>query len=387
MIILLSQKGDPMDNNDKLKLLSFSVLAVVVIVALVSILVPDKQPSKDLAGEAYRYARPTAEVHPAEVEYTETQRREEPSEEQLPPPPEEPAGDYLPPPSPNESQPPAQPTEVQLNSFKDINYANASGKKMLLDIHVPKDAEALLPTIIWLYPGGWKMGSKDQCMGKIFAQHGYAVACVNYRYSSDAIFPAQIHDVKAAVRWLRANALNYGLDSTNFGVAGASAGGHLAALLGTSGGVKELEGTANPGYSSKVKAVSDWFGPTEFFEISPTWSNESIPPHLINYSDYFGLATELIGQPNQAIKHDNKLAKLASPITHATSDDPPFLIMHGDLDDLIPPQQSLALQDALLTAGVDSTYIVVKGAGHLQGFTDDHFRDHVVPFFNKHLKP
>jgi acetyl esterase/lipase len=181
-------------------------------------------------------------------------------------------------------------------------------------------------------------------------EKGYAAASINYRLSQQALFPAQIEDCKAAIRWLRANAKKYHLDPRHIGVWGASAGGHLVALLGATGGVKDLEGEeGNLDQSSRVQAVVDWFGPTDFATIGKGLSDPKSP------------VSRLIGGSPQENKE--KAAK-ASPITYVGKDAAPTLIMHGDKDNLVPISQSEELAAALKKAGVEVTFQVVKGNGH-----------------------
>jgi acetyl esterase/lipase len=272
-----------------------------------------------------------------------------------------------------------------LTIIKNLTYSEVSGKPLLLDLYLPQNTPKSLPTIIWIHGGAWKIGSKADCPGSDLANHGYAVACINYRLSGVAKFPAQIHDVKASVRWLRANSKKYNLDPNNFGATGESAGGHLAALLGTSGGVPELEGPqGNLNYSSKVKAVCDWFGPTDLLSISPLWSTPNIPLHQVPYMDLFQAVQELIGKPNQPLQKNDYLLAWANPISHISPDDPPFLIMHGDQDITVPYNQSILLYQALNQSGLNVTYHQIKGAGH--GFPAEYRKNYVIPFFDKHLK-
>jgi acetyl esterase/lipase len=178
---------------------------------------------------------------------------------------------------------------------------------------------------------------------------------VEYRLSQEAIFPAQIHDCKGAVRWLRANAQKYHLDRNRFVAWGASAGGHLVALLGTSGGVAELEGNVNDlKESSRVQAVIDWFGPADLPHMGEA---ESYVRH--NAAD--SPEAKLIGG---AIPENMDKAARASPTTYASKEAPPFLIMHGDRDFEVPFNQSERLYDALKKAGAEVTFIPMKGAGH-----------------------
>ena len=153
---------------------------------------------------------------------------------------------------------PRAPNSVRLE--RDIEYARVGEKKLLLDLYQPEKATGPLPVIVWVHGGGWQGGSKDGCLPAQlgFPQRGYAVASVDYRLSSDASFPAQIEDCKAAVRWLRANAKKYNLDSDRFGAWGSSAGGHLVNLLGVTSGTRDFDGRGNLSFSSRVQAVCSY---------------------------------------------------------------------------------------------------------------------------------
>ena len=199
------------------------------------------------------------------------------------------------------------------------------------------------------------------------------MASINYRLSQHAVFPAQIEDCKAAIRWLRANAAKYHLDPDHIGVWGASAGGHLVALLGTTGGVKELEGTGgNLDQSSRVQCVVDWFGPTDMATMGRQADKPGTP------------VAQLIGGP---VQENQEKARKASPLTYVSKDSAPFLIMHGDKDNMVPLQQSEVLAEALKKAGVEVKLQVVKGNGHGgPGFNSPENRKLIEDFFAKHLK-
>jgi acetyl esterase/lipase len=251
---------------------------------------------------------------------------------------------------------------------RDLAYGDHALNK--LDLAVPPGAGPF-PLVLWVHGGGWKQGSKDNPPIVGMLNHGYAVAATNYRLSQHAVFPAQIHDVKAAVRFLRTNAKAYNLAPDRFGVAGGSAGGHLVALLGTSAGVKDLEGEGHTGVGSEVQAVCDIFGPADLTRVAVKDNGA-------------GMVTQLLGGPPG---QKPALAKLASPVAHVGKGDPPFLIIHGAKDALVPVDQSKALDAALRKAGVESTLIVVPGADHnLEKVTPKAVRDRVVAFFDKHLK-
>jgi len=266
------------------------------------------------------------------------------------------------------------PSGVQV--LKDLEYGKASGRAMLLDLYLPEKSEKALPLIIWIHGGAWMAGSKDGPSPALrFTANGYAVAHVGYRLSQEARFPAQIHDCKAAVRWLRANAAKYNLNPNKFIAWGASAGGHLVALLGTSGGAAELEGNDNDlKQSSRVQAVVDWFGPTDLLHIGDA---ESDAHHNAPDSP----ESKLIG--GTLLENKDKAAK-ASPITYVSKDAPPFLIMHGDRDRTVPFNQSELLYAALKKAGVDATFVPMKGAGH--GFGGPEAITPVQEFLKRCLK-
>jgi acetyl esterase/lipase len=258
------------------------------------------------------------------------------------------------------SRQPALPPGTKV--LKDLEYGRAGDRAMHVDLYLPEKTEKPLPLIIWIHGGAWMAGTKDNPSPALrFLKDGYAVAQVGYRLSQDAKFPAQIHDCKAAVRWLRANADKYNLDPNRFVAWGASAGGHLVALLGVTGSVTELEGTVNDlKHYSRVQAVIDWFGPTDFLHIGE-------PESDLKHNAPDSPESKLIGGPLLENKH--KAAK-ASPITYTSKDAPPFLIMHGDKDRTVPFNQSELLYAALKKAGADATFIPMKGAGHGFGGPD-----------------
>ncbi len=262
-----------------------------------------------------------------------------------------------------------------VKALRDLAYAKESPAQKL-DLYLPEKAEAPLPLIIWVHGGAWLGGDKAQCPALGATRNGYAVASINYRLSQEAIFPAQIEDCKGAIRFLRAHAKEYNLDDKRFGVWGSSAGGHLVALLGTSGDVQDLEGKVggNEDFSSRVQAVCDWFGPTDFMKIGDFPSN-------LKHNAPESPESKLIG--GAILENKEKVAR-ANPITYLTKDDPPFLIMHGDKDMTVPLNQSELLRDALQNAKMDVQYQVIEGAGH--GFGGPQIIQTVRAFFDKHLK-
>jgi acetyl esterase/lipase len=206
---------------------------------------------------------------------------------------------------------------------------------------------------------------------------GYAIASINYRLSQHALFPAQIEDCKAAVRWLRAHAAQYGLDAARFGAWGPSAGGHLVAMLGTTGNVAELDVGEHLEASSRVQAVVDYFGPTDFLQMDA----HRMPKGKV-HDAADSPESELVGGP---IQENADRVAAANPITYVSPDAPPFLIVHGELDPLVPHHQSELLVAALKRAGVPVTFYTVVGAGH-GGFTDPAVPEMTRAFLAQHLK-
>ncbi len=269
-------------------------------------------------------------------------------------------------------------------AHRDLEYGTPGVVAQRLDIYTPeKHDDAPLPLIVWIHGGAWRAGSKSHCPALRFVSKGYVVASVEYRLTQVAKFPAQIHDCKAAIRWLRKNASKYHVDPARIGVWGSSAGGHLVALLGTSGDVKELEGTVGmdrgaPGVSSRVQAVCDFFGPTDFLQMDA----HALPISSLIHDAPGSPESLLVGGPIQ--KHPDRVRK-ANPITYVTKDDPPIVIFHGDRDPLVPHHQSVIFEAALRKAGVDVTFHTVEGAGH--GFRGRQDVDaKVEAFFATHLE-
>ena len=260
-------------------------------------------------------------------------------------------------------------------THRDLAYVPQGHERQKLDLYLPEQPSGEpLPLIIWVHGGAWQAGSKAGCPARRFVADGYAVASINYRLSQHAIFPAQIQDCKAAVRWLRAHAAEYNLDPKRFGVWGSSAGGHLVTLLGTAGDVNDFDVGENLGVSSRVQAVCDFFGPTDFTKMSSF-------PSTMDHDAPNSPESRLIGG---AVQEKKDKARRADPITYVTKDDPPFLIVHGDRDPLVPHNQSELLRDALKAAGVPVQLYTVAGGGH-GGFKDPKVNRLVTEFFAKHL--
>lgn len=228
----------------------------------------------------------------------------------------------------------------------DIAYASTS-QSQKLDIYLP-EGDGPFPVILSIHGGAFRAGDKGD--GQVIPMlegltRGYAVVSMNYRLSQEAKFPALIYDVKAAVRWIRANAKQYKFNPDKIAAWGGSAGGHLSALAGTSGNVKELEDLSlgNPTQSSRVQAVVDWFGPTDFLKMDEQLK-ESKVKNPMAHSIPDSPESELIGKN---ITDAPELVRNANPETYISPDDPPFFIQHGLIDRLVPYKQSVNLASKL----------------------------------------
>jgi len=261
----------------------------------------------------------------------------------------------------------------------DIQYAEAAGHKLLLDLYLPGNQKRS-PLIVWVHGGAWRRGSKDRVPLKSLVENGgYALASIDYRLSPVAKFPAQIHDCKAAIRFLRGEQRRYGYDATRIGITGSSAGGHLIALLGVTNHHQQLEGSVGDhlDQSSAVQATVDYFGPTNFTTIL----NQSTPHGLGVRIPALQLL--LGGRPED--KPD--LARLASPVFHVDSEDPPLLMIHGDQDPQVPINQSHELHGAYKKQKLEVHFEVVHGGAHGgQAFFDEPRLRMVTEFFDRHLR-
>ena len=254
-----------------------------------------------------------------------------------------------------------------------ITYAATAGYRPLqLDLWVPGSATPP-PLVVWIHGGGWMIGDRrqlpetlrpNQLFDALLAA-GLAVATIDYRLALEAPFPAQLHDAKAAIRYLRAHADELGIDTRRIGVWGESAGGHLAALVGLTGHRADLEGGIGVvGQSSAVDVVVDWYGPADF----TTMPRMSPPPHIAAK-----LEPAMHTPPEDSLVAglDGPARADASPISHVTPEAPPFLLVHGTTDWLVPYDQSEQLHAALTAAGVDSRLVPVEGAEHIFTGCDD----------------
>lgn len=248
---------------------------------------------------------------------------------------------------------------------RDLAYVPAGHPRQRLDLYLP-DISGPLPLIVWIHGGAFLMGDKADRIPVEMLDQGYAIASINYRLSQHAIFPAQIEDCKAALRWLRAHADTYALDPMRVASWGESAGGHLAAMLGTAGHERSLDVGEHLDQSSSVQAVLDFFGPTDFLQMDSYRLADGMIHDPIDSPE-----SQLVGGAIQ--EHPDAVAR-ANPVTYVTAEAPPFLVVHGDQDPLVPYHQSILLVEALQLAGVPVTFYTVAGGGH------GHFTDPQIPF-------
>ena len=267
-----------------------------------------------------------------------------------------------------------RPTDGPWRLLRDLEFARVGTRVLHLDLYLPRDANTGTPLVVWIHGGGWRKGTKDACKMVFLVKEGFAVASVEYRLAPEGVFPDPLYDCKAAVRFLRANAAQYGLDPNAIGVAGASSGGHLAALVGMTGDDAKWDGASGPqGVSSRVQAVCDFFGPTDLTTVAGTkWDNPK------------GAVYHLLGG---TVAEHMQTARDASPIFHVAKGNPPFLILHGDSDQTVPLSESQNLTRAMQEQGVDVQLQILPGAGHGRAaFSTPEIHQRVARFFRESLK-
>lgn len=271
-------------------------------------------------------------------------------------------------------------TSEPLNHTKtsDILYAVVDGHELKLDLYMPKDA-ATPPLLVWVHGGRWQRRSKEDVYTTALVEDGFAMASIDFRLSEDAPFPAQIHDIKAAIRFLRANAAIYGYDATRIGIHGRSSGGHLTALVGVTNRHEELEGEVGDhlDQSSDVQVVVSYFGASNLASIL----EQSTPYGVSMRAPALQL---LLGGP---LEEKVELARLASPVSHVDATDPPLLLLHGDQDPQMPISQSHELHSAYKEHSLPVHFEVIHGAEHGGAqFFDQKRNALVVAFLNEHLR-
>lgn len=263
-----------------------------------------------------------------------------------------------------------------------VPYAKDSSKHHLLDIYLPPNAKPNTPLVVWIHGGAWMLNDKYADMSymkntiRTIVENGYALASIDYRYSTEAIFPAQIQDCNQAIEFLYQNAEKYLLDKNHFALVGFSAGGHLASLLALSKNnkVKAFYEKDNK-MSFKIKGVIDFYGPSDFLAIPKNLE----PAGAIKTSENILLGNTPLQRPD--------LAKWASPVTYVDKNDPPFLIIHGEKDQSVPYSQSVLLSSWLNLSGIDNQVFIVKDAPHYgEMFDAEYLRKEIILFLDKNLK-
>ncbi|MGH2929145.1 MAG: alpha/beta hydrolase fold domain-containing protein [Solirubrobacteraceae bacterium] len=252
---------------------------------------------------------------------------------------------------------------------RDLAYAAAGELSLKLDLYLPESRAGACPVVLYLHGGAFMVGARtDFAQERLLpvARGGVAVASAAYRFSDVVTYPAQVHDVKAAVRWLRAHASEHGYDATRVGAWGASAGGYLALMLGVTAGSSEHEGEQGDDLDadSSVDAVAAWFAPaellsTDVFLPPPDWP---LPPFISGPPPQPSILARLLGV--ERVTDDPGLAAAASPVTYASRATASFLLMQGDRDAVIAEDQSRRMHESLVQSGADSTLLLIAGANH-----------------------
>jgi acetyl esterase/lipase len=265
---------------------------------------------------------------------------------------------------------------------RDVVYGKVGDVELKLDIYHPRKAgDAPLPLAVYVHGGAWQHGDKAGGAGlreiPELLKRGYLVSSINYRLAPEFKFPAQIEDAKCAIRFLRANAKKYNFDPNRIGVWGGSAGGHLVALLGTADESAGFDTSGGcPNVSSRVQAVVDMFGPADLM-----------------LGRVGGRVSPIAENVFAAKSGDDPVLKRGSPVTYVSKDDPPFLILHGDQDQVVPLPQGVRMHEVLKAGGVPSTLVVVTNAGH--GFVPANGQTNpsreaitriIADFFDKNLR-
>ena len=258
---------------------------------------------------------------------------------------------------------------------RNIQYANPDDQHLQLNFARPKTGTGPFAVVLCIHGGGFRAGSREGynelCL--TLAQRGFAAATISYRLAPKYPFPAAIHDTKAAVRWLRANAAKYHLDSTRIGVTGSSAGGHLAQFLGVTSGIAQFEGKDNPGFSSSVACVVNVYGPSDFTKSY----GKSVDAHEV-------LPLWLGGNLEQARSQHIQ----ASPLNWATPAAAPTLLIHGTDDKYVAHEQAVWMRDRLAACGIEAELLTLEGAGHgFKGADKEKADQALLQFFESHLKP
>ncbi|WP_035605978.1 alpha/beta hydrolase fold domain-containing protein [Haloferula sp. BvORR071] len=269
---------------------------------------------------------------------------------------------------------------VELDQLKNIDYVGGSNPRQKLDLLVPKDAATKKrPLVVFIHGGGWLSGRKEDCLSvaRLLASSGeYVTATINYRLTQEAMWPAQIYDCKAAIRFLRGKAAEYGIDPDHIGVMGLSAGGQLVSVLGTSGDEPKLEGSLGSfgKVSSRVQCVVNFFGPTDFLSF---YGKDTSFENLSTGN----MIKQLLGKDKEEVMEN---ARQASAVTWISKDDAPFFTAHGTNDTLVPYAQAEEIHAALQGAKVESHLVKMQGGGH--GFENNELNQRIKVFLDKELR-
>ncbi len=283
------------------------------------------------------------------------------------------------------------PADSEMNLVKDIVFHESTdleGNPMSLkmDILTFKD-DKIRPCVVYVVGGGFSFAAKERNLYDRYevAKGGFVVASIQYHVINNGIYSDAVKDVKAAIRYLRANAKEYGIDPENIAVWGESAGGYLAAMVGTTNGINDFEAGENLNQSSDVKAAIDVYGLSDLTKIGADYDEEAANAHFTVISP----DGQFIHGKNSGLTSLDKpeVVAKANPITYVDKNDPPFLLFHGTKDMSVSPSQTLLLHNALREKGVSSTRYVLEGAGHATSeFSDSQVINIIVDFLNKNLK-
>ncbi|HEV8606937.1 MAG TPA: alpha/beta hydrolase [Tepidisphaeraceae bacterium] len=255
-----------------------------------------------------------------------------------------------------------------------IEYANPDGQHLQLNMARPKETSAPLPAIVCIHGGGFRAGNRTRwdALCKEMAGRGYVAVTIQYRLSPKYQFPAAVHDAKSAVRWLRLNAEKYHVDPERIGAIGDSAGGHLVQFLAVTEGVKEFEGEENPGASSRVSCVVNYYGPSDFTK---------------SYGKSVDAAEVLPLFLGGNLEHERQRHILSSPLNWVTPKAAATLLIHGTEDKYVAYEQATWMHERLKAAGVEVEFLTFQGAGHgFKGADAEKAAGAAVEFFEKHLK-
>ncbi|MBC8003006.1 MAG: alpha/beta hydrolase [Opitutaceae bacterium] len=269
---------------------------------------------------------------------------------------------------PNSGKPVAK---SQARTAVDLVFKTVGGQPLKLDLYLPEKHSTSSPLVIWIHGGGWREGTKSGVPILPFLASGFAVASIEYRLSGQAPFPAQIEDVKAAIRWLRAHANDYGLAAEHFGVIGHSAGAHLASLAGTTGKGSPFDLGDNLEFSSAVQAVCVMSGPSDFVTMF-----DGADEHR---------RSALVGLLGGSLPEKRKLAEAASPLSYVQPGLLPFILVHGADDRVVPVQQAKSMNRKLEEVGATPRIILLPQTGHDVFARQQQYVDEVRAFFKANL--